>query len=229
MVVLIPLPSTATAPAVAEAFHSSVFLRFGLPAVIVSDRDPKFTSSFWRSLNAKTGTTLAMPTTAHPQTDGRAEVTNKSVGQILRILCKDQPDDWATKLVAREFALNSAASASAGSALLEVEHGFLPTVWPAGSWDAKGDVAAEGLAERARLSALQATDAIIVSRIAMTEQENGHRCNDEDIFKVGGKAYLATSGLRFPSSIAAKFVPKYIVIPVSSLTSSLQPADGHSE
>ncbi|GAA5883412.1 hypothetical protein JCM1840_000196 [Sporobolomyces johnsonii] len=130
MVVLLPLASTATAMAVADVFHSGVFRRFGLPAAIVSDRDPKFTGDFWRALNAKVGTSLLMSTAAHPQTDGRAEVTNKSVGQILRIFCEDQPDDWASKIVACEFALNSAVAASTGLAPFETVYGFLPTASP---------------------------------------------------------------------------------------------------
>ncbi|GAA5982144.1 hypothetical protein JCM11641_000601 [Rhodosporidiobolus odoratus] len=210
MVVLIHLPSTATALSVADAFHSSVYLRFGLPAVIVSDRDPKFTSSFWRSLNNKIGISLAMSTAAHPQTDGRAEVTNKTVGQILRILCEDQPDDWANKLVVCEFAINSAPSSATNLAPFEVVHGFLSLAWPAGSWDSARDLTAEGLAERARLHSLQASDAIIASRIAMTVQENRHRRRDAPVFQVGNKAYLSTSGLRFPPSLSAKFIPEFI-------------------
>ncbi|GAA5982777.1 hypothetical protein JCM11641_007785, partial [Rhodosporidiobolus odoratus] len=210
MVVLIPLSSTATALSVAKSFHSSVLRRFGLPATIVSDRDPKFTSSFWRALNARIGTSLAMSTAAHPQTDSRAKVTNKTVGTILRIFCEDQPDDWATKLVACEFAINSAPSAATTLALFEVVHGFLPSAWPAGSWDSQGDLGAEGHAERARLYALQATDAIIASRIAMTAQENCHRRKDIGVFEVGGHTFLSTAGLQFPASLSSKFVPKYV-------------------
>ncbi|GAA5980365.1 hypothetical protein JCM11641_001778 [Rhodosporidiobolus odoratus] len=136
MVVLIPLLSTASALDVADLFHSHIFRRFGLPSTVVSDRDPKFTSDFWRALNARIGTSLTMSTAAHPQTDGRAEVTNKTVGQVLRTLCEDSPDNWASKVVACEFALNSVSSAATGLAPFEVVYGFLPTAWPAGSWHA---------------------------------------------------------------------------------------------
>ncbi|GAA5984568.1 hypothetical protein JCM11641_006552 [Rhodosporidiobolus odoratus] len=210
MVVLIPLLSTATALDVANLFHLHVFCRFGLPATIVSDRDPKFTSDFWTALNRKIGTSLAMSTAAHSQTDGRAEVTNKTVGNVLRVLCKDSPDDWAAKVVACEFAINSATAASTGLAPFEVVHGFLPTAWPNGSWDRSGNLAAEGVAERARLYALAATDAIIAARVSMTHQENRHRRDDTGVFTVGDKAYLSTAGLRFPKGLSSKFIPKYI-------------------
>ncbi|GAA5825093.1 hypothetical protein JCM10212_000157, partial [Sporobolomyces blumeae] len=74
-VVLLPLASTATASEVADAFFDVVYRRFGLPDAVVSDRDPKFTSAFWRALCAKLGISLNMSTAAHPQTDGRSEVT----------------------------------------------------------------------------------------------------------------------------------------------------------
>ncbi|GAA5866211.1 hypothetical protein JCM1840_005115 [Sporobolomyces johnsonii] len=210
MVVLLPLPSTATAVDVATAFHSGVFRRFGLPGAIVSDRDPKFTSAFWSALNCKIGTSLLMSTAAHPQTDGRAEVMNKTVGQVLRIFYEDQPDDWASKVVAVEFALNSASSSATSLAPFEIVHGFLPTAWPAGAWDVAGSLAVEGFAERSRLVSLQATDAIIAARVDMTHQENRHRRDDVGVFEVGRKAYLSTGGLRFPKGVAAKFVPKFI-------------------
>jgi hypothetical protein len=43
----------------------------GFPKVIVSDRDPKFTGNFWKELWKMSGTTLAMSSTYHPQTNGQ--------------------------------------------------------------------------------------------------------------------------------------------------------------
>ncbi|GAA5913699.1 hypothetical protein JCM5296_000006 [Sporobolomyces johnsonii] len=210
MVVLLPLPSTATAVEVTDVFQSGVFRRFGLPSAIVSDHDPKFTGEFWRALNTKVGTSLLMSTAAHPQTDGRAEVTNKSVGQILRIFCEDQPDDWVAKVVACEFALNSAVAASMGLAPFETVYGFLPTAWPSGDWDRSGNLAADGAVEHAYLHALQATDTMIAARVAMVDQENRHRRDDAGVFTVSSKAYLSTASLKFPKGVASKFIPRFI-------------------
>jgi transposase InsO family protein len=87
MVVLVPLPSTATAEDVAGAYYDTIYRRFGAQASIVSDRDPKFSSDFWRALHRRIGRKLRMSSSHHPQTDGRSEVTNKTLGQVLRILC----------------------------------------------------------------------------------------------------------------------------------------------
>lgn len=210
LVVLVPLRSTATAADVAEAFLVHVYRRFGMPDTVVSDRDPKFTGAFWSALNKRLGIRLAMSTSAHPQTDGRAEVTNKSVGQILRILCEDEPDAWGAALVACEFALNTSVSSATGISPFEIVHGFIPSSLPPLLGDADPPLAISSYADRARLRVLRATDAIIASRVAMTHEANKHRVSDAGVFVVGGQAYIATSGMRLPKGIASKFVPRFI-------------------
>jgi hypothetical protein len=86
----------------------------GSPVNLVSDRDPNFTSDFWRLYNKKVGVKLTISTSFHPQTDGRSEVTNKTVGQVLRIVCSDSPASLADKITSVEFALNSAACSATG-------------------------------------------------------------------------------------------------------------------
>ena len=43
---------------------------YGVPLSIVSDRDPRFTSQFWQSLQKALGTGIRLSSTFHPQTDG---------------------------------------------------------------------------------------------------------------------------------------------------------------
>ena len=45
----------------------------GVPVSIVSDRDPMFTTHFWKSFQNTMGTQLTMSTVFHPQTDGQSE------------------------------------------------------------------------------------------------------------------------------------------------------------
>lgn len=54
-------------------FWEKIIVDCGLPRIIISDRDPKFTSEFWKGLTNLMGTSLAMSTSYHPQTDGLAE------------------------------------------------------------------------------------------------------------------------------------------------------------
>ncbi|GAA5875076.1 hypothetical protein JCM1840_001758 [Sporobolomyces johnsonii] len=203
MVILMPLPSTASAEDVATVMFDTVYRHFGSQVALVSDRDPKFTSAFWRALSAKVGVDLRM-------SDGRSEVTNKSVGQALRILAADNPDDWGRLITTCEFALNSAPAAVTGLAPFEAVYGFLPAPWPVDSWAVSSVSAVESRTEQARLDWLRCTDAILAARVNMVYQANKSRRADSPLFVEGAKVYVSTTGLRFPPGLASKFIPRYI-------------------
>ena len=84
MLILRPTHSSATAVDTARIFVDSVVRMHGLPRAIVSDRDTKFTSTFWREVCRTMGTTLAMSSGFHPQTDGQTERANRSIEEMLR-------------------------------------------------------------------------------------------------------------------------------------------------
>ena len=50
----------------AKLFVDNVFRLHGLPEVIISDRDPRFTSKFWTNLFDLLGTDLRFSTAFHP-------------------------------------------------------------------------------------------------------------------------------------------------------------------
>ena len=79
-----PLKVTATAPEVADLFFDVVVKHHGLPRALITDRDPKFTSIFWKTLFKRMGTTkLSMSSAYHPQTDGQTERTNRTLQDML--------------------------------------------------------------------------------------------------------------------------------------------------
>jgi transposase InsO family protein len=79
----IPTLTTATAPDVAKLFFDQVFRLHGLPKIIVSDRDPKFISKFWKDLFRQLGTQAAISTSHYPQTDGQTEPANRTLEDML--------------------------------------------------------------------------------------------------------------------------------------------------
>nr|GFC40895.1 hypothetical protein [Tanacetum cinerariifolium] len=66
-----------------------VVSKHGVPVLIISDRDGKFTSQFWKPHNKALGTRLDMSTAYHPETDGQSERTIQTIGGYVTI--KDSP------------------------------------------------------------------------------------------------------------------------------------------
>ena len=104
---LIPTTTKVTAKQVAVLYLHEVVRLHGVPASIVSDRDSKFTSAYWRELQRLLGTKLLMSTAFHPQTDGATERVNRSIGQILRAVVQNNQLDWAAQCPMVEFTINS--------------------------------------------------------------------------------------------------------------------------
>ena len=86
---LVPTTTRVTTKQVAWIFLTEVVRHHGVPDSIVSDRDTKFTSTFWRELHQLMGTKLLMSTAFHPQTDGVTEQANRSIGQALQALVRN--------------------------------------------------------------------------------------------------------------------------------------------
>jgi hypothetical protein len=85
----IPCHKTDNASHVADLFCTEIVRLHGVPNTIVSDRDAKFLSHFWRTLWFKLGTKLLFSTTCHPQTDGKTKVVNHTSSTMLRAILKD--------------------------------------------------------------------------------------------------------------------------------------------
>jgi hypothetical protein len=106
-----------------ELYVNEIVRLHGVPVSIVSDRDPRFTSRFWGSLQKALGTKLNFSTTFHPQTDGRSERTIQILEDMLRACVLDFKGSWIDHLTLVEFAYNNSYQASIEMAPYEALYG----------------------------------------------------------------------------------------------------------
>jgi hypothetical protein len=107
-------------------FFREILRLHGMPKTIVSDRDVKFMSNFWKTLWAKLGTKLLFSTTCHCQTDGQTEVVNRTLSILLRTMVKKNLKDWEECLPHVEFAYNRAVHSTTNLCPFEIVYGFKP-------------------------------------------------------------------------------------------------------
>ncbi|CAI7787783.1 unnamed protein product [Closterium sp. NIES-54] len=79
-----------TAEETARLFIATIVRLHGIPAAIISDRDTKFSSNFWRNMWQQFGTRLQFSSSYHPETDGQTERTNQTMEQLIRATCDCQ-------------------------------------------------------------------------------------------------------------------------------------------
>jgi hypothetical protein len=207
MIHLIPTVTTATAQDVAWLFLKEIVRLHGIPNSIVSDRDRKFVSMFWRELHRLMGVKLLMSTAFHPQTDGASERAVQNVSQVLRTIISNDQKDWTLACPMTEFAINSTLSSSTGFAPFELNYGWLPHLTFSNALSNYAGV--NNFIENAKSNLMAAHDAIIASRIAHTHHANKGRRSEASITS-GDLVYLSTKDLNLPKGRARKLVPKFI-------------------
>ena len=127
-VTLVPGKKTWTAKQWAEALLERLWIAdWGLPKVILSDRDKKFLSDFWSTLFNRLGVQLLYSTAYHPQTDGQSEKTNQTVEIMLRFFLAtlENPADWLRCLPQIQSVLNNSKT-STNKTPNEIVYGFTP-------------------------------------------------------------------------------------------------------
>lgn len=126
-ITLIPGKSTFAAADWAHRFLRRLQkIDWGLPKQIISDRDRKFLSDFWKALFEKLGVKLLYSTAYHPQTDGSSERTNQTVEIALRFWMSTLDDlaEWPRTIPAIQSAYNNTLSTPLGRPPNEVAYGF---------------------------------------------------------------------------------------------------------
>ncbi|GJU58169.1 putative nucleotidyltransferase, ribonuclease H [Tanacetum coccineum] len=104
-------------------FQQEIVRLHGTPSAIVSDRDPRFTSRFWKGLQNAWGTRLKFSTAFHPETDGQSERTIQTLEDMLRSCALEWTGNWDDYICLVEFAYNNSWHASIKCAPFEMLYG----------------------------------------------------------------------------------------------------------
>ncbi|GJZ61854.1 putative reverse transcriptase domain-containing protein, partial [Tanacetum coccineum] len=118
-VIIVPMRETDPMDKLARMYLKEVVMRHGIPLSIICDRDPRFASNFWRSLQNALGTSLDMSTVYHPQTNEQSERTIQTLKDMLRAYIIDFGKGWVNHLLLVEFSDNNSYHASIKAAPFE--------------------------------------------------------------------------------------------------------------
>ncbi|KAL0561646.1 hypothetical protein IC582_002086 [Cucumis melo] len=190
----VPGKSTYTASKWAQLYMSEIVRLHGVSVSIVSDRDARFTSKFWKGLQTAMGTRLDFSTAFHPQTDGQTERLNQVLEDMLRACALEFPGSWDSHLHLMEFAYNNSYQATIGMAPFEALYGKCcrsPVCW--------GEVGEQKLMGPELVQSTNEAIQKIRSRMhtAQSRQKSYADVRRKDLeFEVGDKVFLKVAPMR---------------------------------
>ena len=119
----LPIREDLSADKLAKIYVDEIVSRHGVPLNIISDRDARFSSRFWRTMQSAMGTQLHLSSAYHPQTDGQSERTIQTLEDMLRACVIDFGGSWDSHLPLIEFSYNNSYHSSINMAPFEALYG----------------------------------------------------------------------------------------------------------
>jgi len=214
---LIPCKMTDSAEDIAKLYLQNAYATFGLPTKIISDRDPKFTSSFWSTLMRLLGVKMGITAAFHPQADGQSERTNATVEIALRCFLGGDIDlypKWTEYLPIIELKYNNIPQASTNISPNDLHFAVHPRGIPDALLldDTHSSEPAESLAENFQNRCSEAHDSIITAQRKQKELYDSKRRDFQ--FNVGDLALLRFH--KFGSRYKPPPQHRYKIAPVST-------------
>jgi hypothetical protein len=125
-VVLIPTTTRIDAKETASLIYNRIVCRFGLPKEVITDRDSRWTSSFWKEICRQMNIRRGMSSAYHPQSDGQMEVMNQVLEIALRCYVGVDRDDWDCYLNGFSLSYNNTPHSATKYAPAFLLYGYLP-------------------------------------------------------------------------------------------------------
>jgi hypothetical protein len=217
MVRLAPCADDVSAEQLADIFVAQVVANHGVPRSIVTDRDIRFTSKFWKAFVAQMRVQHGMSTAFHPQSDGNTERVNRVLEDMLRHYIDPTQTNWDSLLPMVQFSINNSYQGSISSVPFELVYGKRPClpldlVVPRGEEGAAHANAtcdsATSLAERIQTSVARAKLCLQAAQQRQKAYADMHR--RELQFAVGDEVLLSTKNIKVKTAGTHKLLPKWI-------------------
>jgi hypothetical protein len=210
----VSLPPKFDAFYLAHLYLHEVYRHHGLPRVLISNRDVRFTSFFWTALMKRLGGKLIFSTAYHPQTDGQSERTIGTLYDTIRPYVCCLQTDWDQYLDQLEFDYNNSEHTSSGQTPFLVAYGQHPNtmddVLLRAPPESEYPSAVQELSDAIERARTLARDDIEQMHSRMAGHANAHLRNVQ--FQIGDLFLLSKRNLRFPvgTTRAKKFASRWI-------------------
>lgn len=213
MVHLIPTHQTATAPDIARLIFDNIVKYHGVPDSIISDRDTRFTSNFWRELTRVMGIKLRLSSAFHPETDGLCERTNRTVIQLLRNDSNLKANNWSENLTSVEMAINNYQQSSTKLSPYYLNFGMhikLPNQVNSTATESSMP-SVEQFTKRISEIMKTASENLKVAQDKQKEQADRNR-RETPNWKVGDSVFVSTANFKGFNKLKEKFIGPFKII-----------------
>ncbi len=209
-----PTRMNVTAVGIARLIWDHIVRHHGIPTSIVSDRDPRWTSHFWRELWKLSGTKLKMSTSFHPQTDGLVERQNKTLEEMLRSSINTEWDDWDLHLTSAEIAYNTSVQKSTGKTPFFLNNGremHLPLQIAAEKENVSSNPTAAEMWSQWNATVEKVKTKLVKEQALQTKYTNQHR--RETTYAVGDQVFVSTRNWpAFAHKLSSRYVGPFRII-----------------
>lgn len=214
----VPTHGTLDSPEFARLFMSKVVHVYGLPSRLIADRDPRWTSQFWREVFEHYKGILAVSSAHHPQTDGQTEIVNAQLEQMLRAYVGKDRKAWSRFLSELAYAYNSTVHSTTNQRPDRMLMGYEPQIWATGFVPPSGNIKrtvrgenADGFIQELEAYRSAARDAIAHAQELQTQAYNKGRRPVREL-KVGDLALINPHTLELVDikGTGKKLVQKYL-------------------